>query len=141
MPMLGPDLLRGRGLGRARSASSGCFEPVDETVGWVVSSGRPLGRSGSGECLFLQLEIGLKVDLDGVDAVVAGPDGDDAVSTPRAIAAPRRLPVLDLRKRLLFAIFGCPAHRYVGACGRSSSSRGGPLGRVCRSARNLHRRD
>ena len=39
---------------------------------------RPFGGRGSGECLFLEFEVGVQVDLGGVDADVAEPERDDA---------------------------------------------------------------
>ena len=50
-----------------------------QAVGRLVSAWlRPFGRSGSGERLLLQFEVGVQVDLCGVDADVAEPERDHA---------------------------------------------------------------
>lgn len=39
-------------------------------------------RSGSGQCLFLQLEVGVQIDLGGLDADVTELEGDDTGIDP-----------------------------------------------------------
>jgi hypothetical protein len=64
---------------RATSAWLQGFEEGEELVSGLVAAGWDIWWRGSVECLFLQREVGMRVDLGGADVVVAQPQRDDGV--------------------------------------------------------------
>ena len=53
------------------------FEEGEEGVGRAVAAGLAVGRRGAGERSFFEREVGVEVDLGGLDLLVAEPERDD----------------------------------------------------------------